>query len=108
MAELSFFDQEKKHSFSLSNKGLREDDFDELLKLYTSYTNFLDAQNKEINHWIDYGGGSVCAAHFDFASTICREAERALHNEAVFTPRPLISKYINLLSKFLFITARTV
>jgi len=63
--------------------------------------------------WIMYGDSEI-GAHCDFASKICRRAERtfslAKEQEQVENPeldyRPILSQYINRLSDFLHLLAR--
>ncbi|MCU0675189.1 MAG: cob(I)yrinic acid a,c-diamide adenosyltransferase [Myxococcota bacterium] len=52
-------------------------------------------------------GGTLAAAHFHLARTVCRRAERrvvALESEDA--PRPIVVRYLNRLSDLLFVLAR--
>ena len=56
--------------------------------------------------WVLYGGSDI-GSRFDFASKVCRRAERTfvvLNEKNIY--RPLLSKYLNRLSDFLHLCAR--
>lgn len=80
----------------------KQEDVDELEKLIDYYTNKVE----KINEFI-VPGTSICSANLHIARTICRRAERNIirlsKEEEV---NPILIKYINRLSDFLYILAR--
>lgn len=80
----------------------KQEDVDELEKLIDDYTNKIE----KINEFI-IPGTSICSANLHIARTICRRAERNIirlsREEDI---NPVLIKYINRLSDFLYILAR--
>lgn len=108
MAELGYTETHKLNSFLISSSALKECDFEQLRQCFVAYAGVLDDQGGIIKGWTDYGGFNVSqsSSFFDFATTVCREAEIYMYKRG--KPRDLLCKYINLLSKVLFILARNV
>lgn len=91
------------HQIILDIKNItKQEDVDELEKLIDYYTNKVE----KINEFI-VPGTSICSANLHIARTICRRAERNIirlsKEEEV---NPILIKYINRLSDFLYILAR--
>ncbi|ARU57622.1 ATP--cobalamin adenosyltransferase [Oleiphilus messinensis] len=68
----------------------------------------LNNQLKPLENFI-LPGGNLCSAHTHMARSICRRAERTLVSLQKQEPlNPAMLKYINRLSDYLFVLARTV
>ena len=67
----------------------------------------MDAQLPKLKNFIMPGGNTV-SAYCHIARTVCRRAERNILKITDFTPSDAILIYINRLSDFLFVLARTI
>lgn len=95
-AELSTINYERYKNIT------KEEDVEKLEELIDHYTEKIE----KINEFI-VPGTSVCAANLHIARTVCRRAERrilTLSREDKINP--ILLKYVNRLSDFLYILAR--
>lgn len=83
-------------------------DLDIVEKSAELFTNDLEKENYEIKGWVLYGSSNAAAAHLDYSSKLCREAEilvvdlKSKDHEI----RNALTRYLNRLSDTLFIMAR--
>jgi cob(I)alamin adenosyltransferase len=71
---------------------------------------YIDQMNEELPEMKSFilPGGAAAVSHFHVARCICRRAERIcvlMHEESLFID-PLVIKYLNRLSDYLFVLAR--
>jgi cob(I)alamin adenosyltransferase len=65
-----------------------------------------NTQEIEQKDWVLYGGSDI-GSKFDFASKVCRRAERSyLHLNSENAYRPVLGKYLNRLSDFFHLLGR--
>ncbi|MBU5336142.1 cob(I)yrinic acid a,c-diamide adenosyltransferase [Intestinibacter bartlettii] len=81
---------------------IKDEDVEDLEKLVDYYTSKIE----KINEFI-VPGTSLCSANLHIARTICRRAERKITTLSKEDEiNPVILKYVNRLSDFLYILAR--
>jgi cob(I)alamin adenosyltransferase len=72
------------------------------------FRDYLTSKGVTMKDWVLYGS-NLLSAHLDFASKLCREAEieccKLKDNDVIIDPVAI--KYMNRLSDFLFLMART-
>ena len=69
-------------------------------------SDILKRNNFSIADWTSYGFDGSFSAHLDYCSKLTREAEIAVLNDYLRV-RPVIKQYMNRLSDFFFISARS-
>ena len=102
MGELAT-EAENLESYSTKYSALSQEHLDELEAEVEKMENNPELEQKG---WVLYGNSEV-GSKFDFASKVCRRAERTfviLDDKNVY--RPLLLKYLNRLSDFLHLCAR--
>lgn len=89
-------------NYTRYKKAVKEEEVTALEEMIDYYT----AKMEKINEFI-VPGTSICSANLHIARTICRRAERRIislsREEAV---NPVLIKYVNRLSDFLYVLAR--
>ena len=90
------------YNFEKYKNIAKEEDVEELEKLIDFYTSKVENITKFI-----IPGTSICAANLHIARTICRRAERRIFTLAKEEEvNPILLKYVNRLSDFIYILAR--
>ena len=100
MGELSAGEETKSYSEKYTSVSL--DDVDKLNNMVLDLEKILPRQKD----WVLYGE-SIIGSYFDFASKVCRRAERSVVALMDDVPiRPELLQYINRLSDLLYLLAR--
>lgn len=107
MGELAVADSEYEHwsKSKISVNKLTETD----LTNVEDYIKAIESEQPSFAGWATPGSNTL-SAHYDYATRVCRRAERELvqmHQEG-HTSRLLILQFINRLSDYLWITARSL
>ncbi len=107
MGEIATADDEKV-KYQEKFDCLEDNDLDFVEKSAELLTNDLEKENYEIKGWILYGSSNAAAAHLDYSSKLCREAEILVVDlkSSGHEVRNTLTQYLNRLSDVLFIMAR--
>ena len=87
---------------------IENDDLDFVEKSANLLAEDLEKENYQLEGWILYGSSNAAAAHLDYSSKLCREAEILVVDlkSKGHEVRNSLTQYINRLSDVLFIMAR--
>ena len=101
-------DDNKKSKYQEKYDCIKNDDLDFMENEATLLTKDLGEKNYKIKGWILYGSSNAAAAHLDYSSKLCREAEVLVVDleSKGYEVRNSLNKYLNRLSDVLFIMPR--